>query len=105
MKPLYNYRTTLILVTVIYKVEGFSPKSPVSPVFQHDNADYTPLQMEVLSLTHTATSDYTPLQMYRLSLTFSCPGTGGAVVKIGHSNLRPGSKELSPTIADTDAIA
>ena len=28
------------------------------------------------------------------SLTVSCPGTGRAVVKIGHSNLWPGSKEL-----------
>ena len=28
-------------------------------------------------------------------LTLSCPGTGRAVVKIGHSNLKPGSKELS----------
>ena len=27
-------------------------------------------------------------------LTLSCPGTGRAVVKIGDSNLRPGSKEL-----------
>ena len=27
-------------------------------------------------------------------LTLSCPGTGRAIVKIGHSNLRPGSKEL-----------
>ena len=29
-----------------------------------------------------------------LSLTLSCPGTAIAVVKVGHSNLRPGSKEL-----------
>ena len=29
-----------------------------------------------------------------LALTLSCPGTGRAVVKIGHSNLWPGSKEL-----------
>ena len=28
------------------------------------------------------------------NLTLLCPGTGGAVVKISHSNLRPGSKEL-----------
>ena len=28
-----------------------------------------------------------------LTLTLSCPGTGRAVVKIGHSNLRSGSKE------------
>ena len=27
-------------------------------------------------------------------LTLSCPGTGRGVVKIGYSNLRPGSKEL-----------
>ena len=27
-------------------------------------------------------------------LTLSCPGTGRAVAKIGHSNLWPGSKEL-----------
>ena len=27
-------------------------------------------------------------------LTLSCPGTGRAVAKKGHSNLRPGSKEL-----------
>ena len=27
-------------------------------------------------------------------LTLSCPGTGRVVVKIGHSNLWPGSKEL-----------
>ena len=30
------------------------------------------------------------------NLTLSCPGTGRAVVKIGHSNLWPGSKELIP---------
>ena len=29
-----------------------------------------------------------------LTLTLSCPGMGRAVVKIGHSNFRPGSKEL-----------
>ena len=28
-------------------------------------------------------------------LTLSCPGTGRAVVKIGHSNLRHSRKELS----------
>ena len=27
-------------------------------------------------------------------LTLSCPGMGRALIKIGHSNLRPGSKEL-----------
>ena len=31
-------------------------------------------------------------------LNLSCPGTGRAVVKTGHSNLRPGSKELSSGI-------
>ena len=31
----------------------------------------------------------------QVCLTLSCPGTGWAVVKIGHSNLWPGSKELS----------
>ena len=31
---------------------------------------------------------------FNRTLTLSCPGTGGAVVKIGHSNLWPGSKEL-----------
>ena len=30
----------------------------------------------------------------KTSITLSCPGTGTAVVKIGYSNLRPGSKEL-----------
>ena len=29
-----------------------------------------------------------------VSLTLSCPSTGRAIVKIGHSNLRPSSKEL-----------
>ena len=33
-------------------------------------------------------------QLTQNQLTLSCPGTGGAVVKIGHSNLWPGSKEL-----------
>ena len=27
-------------------------------------------------------------------LTLSCPGTAIAIVKLGHSNLRPGSKEM-----------
>ena len=31
---------------------------------------------------------------FATNLTLSCAGTGKAVVKIGHSNLRPGSKEL-----------
>ena len=34
-------------------------------------------------------------------LTLSCPGMGRAVVKIGHSNLRYGSKELSTPFART----
>ena len=37
-------------------------------------------------------------------LTLSCPGMGRAVVKIGHSNLRPDSKELKYLlIASCDA--
>ena len=35
----------------------------------------------------------------RLWLTLSCPGTGRTIVKIGHSNLRPGSKELCKSLA------
>ena len=42
-----------------------------------------------MHLTSTKTK-----KMGVLYLTLSCPGTGGAVVKIGHSNLWPGSKEL-----------
>ena len=38
---------------------------------------------------------YTVVVYGRMYLTLSCPGTGRAVVKIGHSNLRPGSKELT----------
>ena len=33
------------------------------------------------------------------SLTLSCPGTGRALVKIGHSNLWPGSKELTVRVS------
>ena len=32
--------------------------------------------------------------IFQMTLTLSCPGKGRAVVKIGHSNLWPGSKEL-----------
>ena len=34
------------------------------------------------------------IQNAKTMLTLSCPGTGRAVVKIGHSNLGPGRKEL-----------
>ena len=35
------------------------------------------------------------ISVITLTLTLSCPGMGRAVVKIGHSNLWPGSKELT----------
>ena len=34
----------------------------------------------------------------------SCPGTGRAIVKIGHSNLRPGSKELTSNVASYSCL-
>ena len=33
-------------------------------------------------------------------VSLSCPGTRRAIVKIGHSNLRPGSKELCTATVD-----
>ena len=45
------------------------------------------------SITHVGVLD--TFFTFNCSLTLSCPGTGRAIVKIGHSNLRPGNKKLS----------
>ena len=50
----------------------------------------------IFSFAPTAKTYY-PQFLSPLSLTLPCPGTGRAVVKIGHSNLWPGSKELMCT--------
>ena len=48
-----------------------------------------------IKLHNFLTADWAVKTHSILYLTLSCPGTGRAVVKIGHSNLRPGSKELN----------
>ena len=49
-----------------------------------------------LQLGQCTNMNTTCTQSCCLILTLSCPDTGRATVKIGLSNLRPGSKELTP---------
>ena len=92
MDYIWNYLRHGIILEFLSNPSLLFPNGNVMCI----STKYGPLKMEMATNCTTLGANVVPMfsALTRTLLTLSCPGTGRAIVKMGHSNLRPGSKKL-----------